>query len=171
MKPGYLFLLTILLALGCAGEPVIHIPASNPSPRVVGSSPEAYRDKPVAWGGVILETTVKQHESHITILAKPLYASGEPKNINKNTGRFIAVFPGFRDPAIYARGRQLSIAGKVTDSIKRKVGEFDYPYPVVAVEKSYLWPVHESYEYNPWYDRWYDPWYGWGYPYHHSHHY
>lgn len=152
----------------CSTKPPLPVPAENPPLSIVRDSVAAWQGKPVTWGGVILETTAREKTTHIAVLAKPLASNAEPLEVDQSLGRFIAVFSGFRDPAIFAAGRKLTVYGTVSGSEKRKVGEFDYDYVMVQADNAHLWPVPQPSRYDDdyWYDPWY-PWYPWYYPYYH----
>ena len=154
----------LLVAMaGCATVEPFPIPANNPPLANVRADIAAHQNQYVAWGGRILATEVKQAVSMVTILAKPLDSNGEPIETDQSYGRFLARFTGFRDPAIFAVGRNLTIAGTLQGSETRKIGEYDYLHPIVNVETYRLWPVRTAQHYDAYDYWWYDPWYP-GYP-------
>ena len=166
-KNGFLVLFGMsVLLMGCSTQPVLPLPPDNPPLIAVQANPDAYRNQRVTWGGTIIETEVKQQETRLVILAKPLDRDAEPRQVDQSIGRFLAVQAGFYDPAVFARDRQITITGTLIGIEIRKIGEHDYRYPVVQVERFHLWPVkvpvhwHDDYWYGPWYDPWYYPWYG-----------
>jgi outer membrane lipoprotein len=156
---------SLFLQTGCNSQPVLPLPANNPPVLAVQGNPDAYQGQRVTWGGTIINTEVKQNNTWLIILAKPLDNQAEPKQVDHSTGRFLAVKPGFHDPAVFAADRQITVTGVITGSQTRKIGEHDYRYPVVQVERFHLWPIrvpthwHDDYWYDPWFDPWY-PWYG-----------
>jgi outer membrane lipoprotein len=155
---------------GCQSTPLLPVPATNPPVAAVQDKPAAYSDQLVTWGGVILATDAKQKGTEITVLAKPLEKSTRPVESDISLGRFIAHIKGFLDPAVYAPGRELSVHGVVTGSETRKVGDYDYTYPVVNVTSHHLWAVRVKYDDDNYYwDPWYGPWY-YPYPYYPLHH-
>lgn len=121
---------------------------------------EKHQGKAVRWGGTIITTQNQQDKTEVTILAKPLDSRGEPREGDHSYGRFIALVNGFLDPAIYAPGRSVTVYGKYEKLLPKKIDNFDYNYPVIAVSQLYLWDVPPKYDYydNPY---WYDPWYPW----------
>jgi outer membrane lipoprotein len=145
-------------------------------------NPEAYKGKIVIWGGEIIETlNQKDNTTLIEVLQKPLNWLKEPKETNDSGGRFLALVEKFLDPHIYRKGREITVAGKITGVKKRPLGELEYSYPILLSEEIYLWRIywyHYPPPYNdyyfpeyPWGDyayygpwRYYDPW-GWGYLY------
>jgi len=157
----------LLWLASCSTYPPLPIPQDNPPLSVVRDNVAAYQGKQVAWGGMILDTQIRENHTHIAILAKPLDSAGAPQEVDQGLGRFIASFSGFRDPAIFAPGRMLTVVGTVAGSEIRKVGEFDYEYVILQAETGRLWPVKQPGYYSDdyyWYDPWY-PWYPWYAPY------
>ena len=130
-------------------------------------------ETPVRWGGVILETRPENDFTCFEVLAKQLQTSMRPKDSDQADGRSIACKPGFYDPEIFEKGREVTLTGKIIHMDVRKVGEYDYHFPVVDIEFMILWPerrdrIHYDYYgmYRPYY--WQYPYYGpyyWRYPY------
>ena len=167
-KLSSLLVLTSLFMLGCQATPKLPVPKSNPPVAAVQEKADAYKDQHVTWGGVILSSEAKKKGTEIIILAKRLDRETRPIESDAPMGRFIANVKGFVDPAVYAPGRELSVSAIVTGTEKRKVGEYDYLYPVVRVERHYLWSVRVKYDDTDYY--WRDPWYGpWYHHYPHNH--
>lgn len=157
-----LLFISLVLTTACTVQPKLPLPPDNPPLPAVQSDPAGYKNKMVTWGGMIIETEVKKQETWLVILAKPLDSTAEPRPVDHSLGRFLAVHAGFRDPAVFANGRNITVTGKISGMEKRKIGEHDYVYPVVQVEQFYLWPVRQPADWydDYWYDPWFDPWYG-----------
>jgi outer membrane lipoprotein len=123
----------------------------------------------VRWGGVILETRPEADHTCFEILARKLESSMRPANTDKSTGRFVACRPGFYDPEVFKKNREVTLTGPVIYIDVRKVGEYDYHFPVVDIEFISLWPkrINRVYVggYRPYY--WHYPHYGrfYRYPY------
>ena len=155
-------LATLLLVMtACAVVQPFPIPADNPTLASVQANIDANKNHHVAWGGVILGIEVKQTSSMITMLAKPLDNFGQPVQLDQSSGRFLARFNGFIDPAIFTGGRQLTVSGTIEGSETRKIGEFDYVLPVVNVDNYRLWSIPAPQNYNAAGYVVYDPWYPW----------
>jgi len=129
-------------------------------------------ETPVRWGGVILETKPEADFTCLEILAKQLQTSMRPVTSDQADGRFIACKPGFYDPEVFEKGREVTVTGKIIHMDVRKVGDYDYHFPVVDIEFMILWPKRRDrvfYDYagmyQPYY--WRYPYYGpyWRYPY------
>jgi outer membrane lipoprotein len=54
-------------------------------------------------------------------------------------------FQGFLDPAIYASGRKLTVAGQVEGKVVRPLKEINYTYPVLSAREHYLWRPEDVY--------------------------
>ncbi len=154
---------------GCSAKPVLPVAAPNPPVAAVQQDIAAYKDTHITWGGVILETNNADNQSEIVIITKRITASTRPIEGDQTLGRFIAKVDGFLDPAIYSKGREMSVYGTISGQETRKVDDFDYRYPVVKVNEHYLWPVRVNYNNDGYYDNyWYGPYYR-PYPYHYQH--
>jgi outer membrane lipoprotein len=133
------------------------------------AAPEAYRDRTMIVGGDILRTSQAQEGTLLEVLHKPLDAADRPLLTDHSAGRFLVYCDTYLDPAIYAPGRTVTVAGRVLGTRTDKVGDIDYVYPLLACLQLYLWPqpvyVYEPYPYG-WHWWYWEPWY-WGSPRHH----
>lgn len=122
----------------------------------------------VRWGGSLIAAEPRAGETCFEVLARPLSESGRPYREDQAEGRFLACRPGFYDPALFDEGREVTFTGTVQGFETRRIGEYDYRYPLVAADVVYLWPprreVEYIYAYDPWLSHW-GPW--WGYRLHH----
>lgn len=123
----------------------------------------------VRWAGVILDTRPEDGHTCFEILSRQLDRSMRPKNIDQSDGRFIACKRGFYDPEVFKKKREVTLTGHIIHVDKRKIGDYDYLFPVVDIEFMTLWPkrrdrVHYYGPYRPYY--WRYPFYGpyWRYP-------
>ncbi len=118
----------------------------------------------VRWGGLILETRPEDDFTCFEILARQLEKSMRPENADQSDGRFIACKPGFYDPEVFKKEREVTVIGKIIHIDVRKVEEFDYHFPVVDIEFMSLWPKRRPrmyYNYGPYYPYyWHYPHYG-----------
>lgn len=168
MKTAILFLSLVLA--GCASDiprPIREAPALDLRPAQALEEAASRRGSAVRWGGVIASVENRVDESWIEIVERPLTADGRPRRTDASGGRFLARVPGFLDPAVYARGRLVTVAATLGEPVTRAIGQYPYRYPVVRVSTHYLWPVepqtvHHHYYYSPY---GYDPWYPWRSPY------
>jgi len=141
-------------------------PAENLSLQQVQKFPDKHRGKLIRWGGSIISSQNREAQTELNILAQVLDKDGEPQQGDQSYGRFIAVVKGFLDPAIYSKGRAITVSGRFESLEKRKIDQFDYFYPIINAEHIFLWDVPEKYDYYH-YPYWYDPWYPYYNPYWH----
>lgn len=160
-------LLLAMLLAGCSSQPPRELGpaiADAPTAAEVQSNPKAYLGRQVRWGGEIIALRNADGHSDVEVFGRPLYDDGEPQHEGGQGVRFIARVPRFLDPIEYTAGKRLSVRGRLLEPMNRPVGEYDYRYPVVAVEGLHLWPAYQEPVDRPWaYDPYYyDPWWPYG---------
>ena len=103
----------------------------------------------------------------LEVLQKPLDATDRPLDTDRTEGRFMALCEGYLDPAVYSKGRQVTLAGRVLGTRTDTVGEVMYVYPLLACLEAYLWPpmpdTRTLYPYDYWWP-WYRPYWWRPYP-------
>ena len=164
-----LFIFASLLISACTTVPE-QLEGDYPSVKPMDTGPGMLETR-VRWGGVILETRPEEGHTCFEILSRQLETSMRPRNADQTNGRFVACKPGFYDPEVFKKEREVTLTGKIIHIDKRKVGEYDYQFPVVDIEFMTLWPVRRDPAYyyhgpySPYY--WHYPYYGvyWRYPY------
>lgn len=128
----------------------------------------------VRWGGIILQTNVESDHTCFEILSRELDKYLRPELEDQSTGRYMACNEGFYDPAVFARGREVTLTGTISEMLVRPLDEYEYHYPVVDIDNLVLWETRTTVLvtdhfndpfYGPWHGRWpyrgwYDPWYG-----------
>ena len=107
-------------------------------------NPDAYKGKTVLLGGTILKTINLPDDTLIEVMEQPLDRRNRPVNPEASKGRFIILFKEFKDPAIYSTGRLITVAGEVTGSQLRPLGETNYNYPMISPKEYYLWKPYEG---------------------------
>jgi outer membrane lipoprotein len=167
-----------LLATGCShglSSAVRQQVDSTLSMEQLRSNPEIYKDRVVMLGGEIVTTRNLTEGTRLEILQKPLDAFGMPYDIDKSEGRFMMLCDTYLDPAIYAPGRKMTVAGRVLGSRLDKIDEAEYVYPLLSCLETRLWPQTSSdpylaYHYWGWWD--WGPWPGpvWWRPYYYHRH-
>jgi outer membrane lipoprotein len=142
-----------LLLASCTAVPVQLAGEFNPvTPASV--QPEQFGAS-VRWGGVLVATRNEQNKTCFEVLSRALDKYMRPVSGDDTTsGRFIACSDGFHDPEIYKQGREVTVVGQVKSIEQRKIEEFDYRYPVVAVTDMVLWQPRKTVMY---YDNFYGP--------------
>src|SRR6266542_1683799 len=132
-----------LFVAGCAAAPFPEAltRSVNRSLSLAGirANPQAQAGARIILGGEILATTPKPGKTEIEVLSRSLDHGDAPEQGDRSLGRFLARTAGFLDPAIYARGRRITVLGTVAGSEDRPVGELPYAYPVIAAERIKPW--------------------------------
>lgn len=148
----------VLLATGCASVPEPlrgEFPAVSPQQ----AQAESAIGQRVRWGGEIISTTPRPNETCVEILGRALENdTARPVGSDNTQGRFIACAPGFYDPSVYTKGREITVVGTLGELVSQKIGEYDYRYPSVTAEQLYLWPErpdYGTYRGSPFYDPFY----------------
>ncbi|HHC72358.1 MAG TPA: Slp family lipoprotein [Thiotrichales bacterium] len=163
-------LLTVPLLAACAsGVPeVIRTPlAEAPTVAQVRADPDRHLGRRVRWGGAIVRVHNREQDTLVEVVALRLRSDGRPVGEKERTeGRFLARIGGFVDPAVFSKGRSITVVGTLEPAAKRKIGAYPYLFPVVGVEHYYLWePLRRRPPPPPppwWYDPWCpDPFYPW----------
>lgn len=178
-----LLVIVALLGMGCGHtvSPSVRQQAQPPIPfQDLHSNPEAFTGRTVILGGEIINTLNTENHTFVEVLQKPLDRSDAPRFTDKTAGRFMARCDTYLDPAVYAKDRQVTIAGQVLGRHTGQVGETEYVYPLISCIETHLWPRITStntyygyYDAYPWYPHLYDyhwyPFYGLPYPYYWPH--
>ena len=148
----YIGLALIALLAACATPPPAAIQGTFSTLTPQQALAQAATGQTVRWGG--------------EIIARPLDSTARPiLGDNAQQGRFIACRQGFYDPEVYAKGRELTVAGRLQSPTQRKIGEYEYRYPRVEIDTLQLWPLrvraydYPPYYYDPFYSPFYDPFY------------
>lgn len=136
-------------------------------------TPEQSSDRDVGqrvrWGGSIVDTRPGESETCIEILARSLDTRARPYSGDADQGRFLACRDGFKDPAVFKGGRDITVVGTLAGFVEGSIGEFRYVYPRVAADTLFLWAeeTRGRYYHDPlWY---YDPWWPYArFPWSHS---
>ena len=151
-----LVLAAALLVAGCAASPFPEALTRSVNRSLslaqIRGDPPAHRGEQVILGGEILATTPRPGETEMEVLSRRLDSGDAPERSDASPGRFLARMPGFLDPAVYARGRRVTVLGTVAGVEERPVGELRYVYPVIAAERVKLWPKEGAWvggEYPP----------------------
>lgn len=136
---------------------------------------DRYKGQAVVLGGHVIEVRNQARRTVMVILQSPLGFGQEPLSPDRSQGRFMLQHEGFLDPEVFAKGRRLTVAGRVLGQTRETIDQEPYDYPTLEALEIHLWERsediyrHRPYYGPPFYDPWYDPWYGrhrWrGYPY------
>lgn len=126
------------------------------------SAPKAHRGRVLLLGGVIAGSVNRKDGTLLEVYQTEITQRGKPVNVDISEGRFLALYEGFLDPAIYRKGRKVTIVGIVQGDLTQRLGDLDYCYPLVLVKDIHLWKEEHvrRYEYYYWDYRgswWYPP--------------
>lgn len=167
MRKLVLAAVTAAILGGCATvpAPIAGDNFSTVTPRQAAT--EKAGGQHVRWGGEIIKVEPRADVTCFEVLSRELWSDARPNRRDHSDGRFIACSKGFYDPALYTRGRDLTITGTVNGVEQHKVGEYQYTYAQVDADQVYLWPERQytnAYPYAGWYDPFWGPYWGpyWG---------
>lgn len=142
---NFLFLwLALFLFSGCG--PVLSQAVIDESDRNVllgelQRNPDRYLGKSVLFGGTIVRVGNDASGSWVEILQRPLGYRLEPELNDQTGGRLLLVSNEIWDEQIFAKGRKITLVGKVEGKETRSLDEITYDYPVLRVREYHLWPA------------------------------
>ncbi len=108
------------------------------TPQQIFKEPEAHSGKTVMLGGIILAVANTKDSTYIEVLERPLSSTGKPLDTDESRGRFMIRYDGYLDPAIYSKGKALTVVGALSGTIPGKIGEMEYKYPLIISKNIYL---------------------------------
>ncbi|PLX93555.1 MAG: hypothetical protein C0621_07180 [Desulfuromonas sp.] len=140
-----LLLLLPLLLAGCShvlSPPALERVDHNLTFKRVKAAPEEHLGTTLLLGGVILSCAAEQESSTLEIFRWDLDQWGEPIALDEEAGRFLVQVERFLDPALYSRGRMITLTAHVAGKEERE-WEYGirYTYPLLSGEELYLWPT------------------------------
>ncbi|WP_341503611.1 Slp family lipoprotein [Gallaecimonas sp. GXIMD4217] len=161
----------LLLLAGCSTIPdELAVPEGQSLAAYSAARQGAEQGKLVRWGGIIAQVDNLKNRTRLEVVYYPLSSSAKPKQDEASPGRFLAYLDGFVDPVVLGQGRRITVVGSLGRQESGRVGEFEYRYPTVQVQRYKLWkedPDYDVYYVDPW-PYWRYP--GWHYPYYHRRH-
>lgn len=159
VTPIWFLLLWLTACATNVPEAIREAPPGNLTLADVQRDVAAYIGQRVRWGGRIAAVENRAKETLLDIVAQPLDSDGRPHSGDTSLGRFLTRVDGFLDPAVYAKGRLVTVAGSVEGALTRPIGEYPYRYIAVKADTVKLWePVERQVRYrDPFYDPFYDP--------------
>ncbi len=139
-------ILGVMMLAGCATSGNRSFTAAEnesatdlPTVASVRQQPQVHAQSEVEWGGVVAQVENREDATWIEVIERPLNRNGQPVTSSLSGGRFLAVVPGFLDPADYRQGRAITVAGNIQGIDVRPLGETAYDYPKVNVVDHQLW--------------------------------
>ena len=153
----FVLFFSILFFSGCAGvisDPVVKQVNQRASLEAVKIQPETFDGDMILWTGQIVRTDNLKEGTRMEIVQKPAAINRRPRVTDTTEGRFLAFTDEYLDPAIYEKGREVTVAGRLDGQKTLPIGETEYIYPLVLVQELHLWPVRPPRVYvrsNHWY--------------------
>ena len=145
MRVPALLAAAALLGAGCATTPLPEELTRSVDRALtlkeLRADPRAHVGARVILGGDIVATVPRPGVTEIEVLSHRLGGGDVPERGDRTDGRFLVRAREFLDPAVYARGRRLTVLGTVAGVEERRVGELPYAYPVLSAERIKLWPA------------------------------
>jgi outer membrane lipoprotein len=111
----------------------------NISFRDLKEGPERYKGTWVMVGGVIVDVKSAKEGSYLEVLQKTLDSRGRPLRTDVTEGRFLVFSEQFLDPAVYQRGRAISVVAEVAGKRALPLGDIEYSYPLLNSKVIHLW--------------------------------
>ncbi len=108
------------------------------TPSLLLNDPDVYKGKFVILGGVIASSINTQEGTYIEVVQKPLDYQGRPEYTDLSLGRFLILYEGYLDTAIFFKGREVTVAGEVMGKKVRPLGEINYPSLLIKSREIYL---------------------------------
>ena len=96
---------------------------------------EQLEGKTVLIGGMILNVKNEEKLTYIEVIEKPIDSLGYPQDTDISRGRFIIVYDGFLDSAIYSKGKYVTVVGEIGGTIVGKIEKANYKYPVIKCKE------------------------------------
>lgn len=125
---------------------------------------EKHKGSLYIFGGTIASVTRVSNGTMLELVQKPIDKFGEIYDEDASEGRFLAFYKNHLDPMIYRKHRNVTIAGVLTGTEERKLGEATLNYPAFDVKEIYLWR-EEYYFTAPGNYQHFSPWYPFQQPY------
>lgn len=132
----------LILVAGCApviSQNILSTVDKNVAFQDIIKNPQTHIGKTVVFGGEIISVENLETTTVVEVLHEAINRRLKPVGAETSAGRFLAVFTGFKDPAVYSKGKLLTIAGIVKGVEAKKLGKMDYNYPVIEETGHYLW--------------------------------
>jgi outer membrane lipoprotein len=107
----------------------------------VRQDPESSSGKTVIWGGMIEQVETGEDDTKLQVLHLPLGFRHMPMDVFVSSqGSFLALSTSPLDPAIYEKGRFVTIVGEVKAGLAAALGESPEKYPLLLVQAIHPWP-------------------------------
>ena len=142
LKPSLLFgLLSAVLVASCAPaipEAILRQVDRTIPVVSVAQDPDPFIGKGVLWGGTVLAVRNLARATEMQVLERPLDGH-RPDLQGPSSGRFLVVFNGFVDPALYPAGTAVTVAGRVSGRRAIPMDEVEIVVPVIDAIDVHIW--------------------------------
>jgi outer membrane lipoprotein len=147
-----LFVLALSSCASVISKDIRDMATKNVEFSALAADPEAYRGRVVILSGLIVRTDPTQEGTYLEVMQTPADATGRPENIDRSQGRFYALSQEYRDPALWAKDREVTVAGEVVGARDTVTGEVRRTLPVIRVMQVHLWEKRRPpYAYDPYF--------------------
>ncbi len=99
-----------------------------------------YLEKSVVLGGTIVDVGNDASGSWMIVLQRPLDYRLEPQLNDQTEGRFLVQSDQILEESVFAKGRRITVAGRVSGSETRSLDQITYEYPRLKLREYHLWP-------------------------------
>jgi outer membrane lipoprotein len=108
------------------------------TPQILFKDPDAHKGSIVILGGIIISSRSTEEGTYIEVLQNPLDSRDRPKDTDVSDGRFIIFSESYLDPAIYSKGRAVTVAGEVLGKMIRPLDDIEYPYTLIRSKEIHI---------------------------------
>ncbi len=136
-------ILALVLLTGCASVISKEVLNESDTKVVFGDlkqNTDNYLEKSVVLGGTIVEVGNDASGSWMIVLQRPLDYRLEPKLNDQTEGRFLVLSDQILEESVFAKGRRITVAGRVSGSETRSLDQISYNYPRLTLREYHLWP-------------------------------
>ncbi len=132
-----------MILVGCASYPdLVNVPEGTKLADFTQENKAGVNQlgETARWSGVIASIKNGKTSTTLDVLYYPAQSNGRPKLSDEPIGRFRTKVNKFLDPAVYKKGKSITVLGSVKTKETGIIGEYEYEYPTVGDAKVYLWP-------------------------------
>ncbi|NIS70014.1 MAG: hypothetical protein GTO12_14050 [Proteobacteria bacterium] len=148
-----LFGLMVLILEGCAGaisKQTRETAIRHIGPESILLELENYEGKLVLMGGRIVETENREDGTVVKILQGPLSRYDDrPMDPSGPKRYFLVRYADFRDPELYRKGREITVAGTVAGKEVSKVDGIEQTHLMLQNRETHIWPHRRNYYWEP----------------------
>lgn len=110
----------------------------NISNKDIFHDPDFYIGKIIILGGTIVSSKNTEKGTFIEVVERPLNYRGRPLFSDASYGRFLILYEGYLDTAIYSAGREITVAGEILGGQQQALGDMQYNYPLIRSMELHL---------------------------------